>query len=69
MVRLLKKGDRVRLKTKTVFGFREVGTVCRDQLDYYDEIIAFWKDGEEGGDDRSPRLAMRHQLALMRQWQ
>ena len=63
-MKLLKKGDRIRLKVRTISGWKGLGTVSEDQMD---NIIAFFKDGE---DHESSLLghnyAMRHEVAVIR---
>ena len=41
--RLFKKGDRVRAKSRTMFGWKGTGTVIRDQIS--DDVgVTIWKD-------------------------
>jgi len=60
-MRLLKKGDRIRLKVRTIFGWKGTGTVTEDQL-HADDNVYFRKDGGIG--ERNG--ARRHEVALMR---
>lgn len=46
MTKLLKVGDRIRLKVYTINGWKGVGTVSRDQLPN-DETVWFTKDNDD----------------------
>lgn len=56
----LKKGDRIRLKVKTVFGWKGTGTVIRQNAD----MVSFQCDGETG--DLSTGTAMRWEVSKIR---
>jgi hypothetical protein len=61
----LKKGDRIRLKVRTISGWKGTGTVSEDQID---DTIFFHKDGEDinswiGGRN----CACRHEAAKLRE--
>ena len=56
----LKKGDRIRLRTRTFGGWKGKGTVIEDQIT---DIVLFCRDGEKEGDKCS---ACREEVALMR---
>lgn len=59
----LKKGDRIRLKVRTVFGFKGTATVMEDQVgDEPDATIRFKKDGST----EEHCYACRHEVAKIR---
>ena len=60
-MKLLKKGDRIRLKVRTIGGWKGTGTVTEDQA-YGSDTIWFRKDG--GRADNC--AAGRHEVALIR---
>ena len=57
----LKAGTRVRLKTRTVDGWKGTGTVLRDVLDD-DAIVKFRPDDDES----TTVMACRYQVAVLR---
>lgn len=63
MRRLLKEGDRIRLKVRTIMGFKGECTVAEDQLSRSDGV-RFWRDT----DDRTwiPGDACDHEVVLVR---
>jgi hypothetical protein len=62
-MRLLKKGDRIRLKVRTMAGWKGLGTVSADQHPYNDTIV-FFRDGKSPIYDRC--IAARREVALVR---
>ena len=56
----LKKGDRIRLKVRTISGWKGTGTVIEDQIT---DTVLFRRDGKREGDKCS---ACREEVALMR---
>jgi len=60
-MKLLKKGDRIRLKVRTIFGWKGIGTVIEDQL-HENSAVRFKKD-ENGSNNCT---ACRHEVAKMR---
>lgn len=67
-MKLLKKGDRVRLKVRTLFGWKGKGTVIRDQLTK-DSGVTFRKDGDDEHEVHEYEIgteACRHEVAVMR---
>lgn len=61
-MKLLKKGDRIRLKVRLITGWKGVGTVINDQLSENDSV----KFKRDGFDDFLGCLAGRHEVALIR---
>lgn len=59
---LLKQGDRIRLKTRTIGGWKDCGTVKTNQLSE-DDVVVFAKDDYPYNDTC---LALRHEVAKMR---
>lgn len=59
-MRQLKRGDRIRLKTLTIMGWKGVGVVVEDQVD--DDVV-FVKEGRALDD--FPCLAGRNEVALL----
>jgi hypothetical protein len=55
----LKKGDRIRLKVRTISGWEGIGTITEDQEG---DSISFRKDG---GTEENNR-AMRHEVTLLK---
>ena len=60
----LKAGTRVRLKTRTVDGWKGTGTVIWDVID--DEDDALVKFRPDGGEEWEQVLACRYQVAVWR---
>ena len=63
--RLLKKGDKIRLKVRTCSGWKGFGTVTQDQV-YKDDAILFSKDDQELGFGNERNSACSHEVALLR---
>ena len=61
--RLLQVGDRVRLKVRTIFGYKGTGTVTREQYTASGGIQ--FRPDEEGWEHNTVDC-MRHEVALMR---
>lgn len=63
--RLLKKGERIRLKVRTFSGWKGVGIVADDESPHESGLIAFYKlvPGEHHPDRC---FALRDQVALIR---
>ena len=61
MTRLLREGDRISLKVRTVFGWKGDAVVVRDQLSP-GGIIAWRRDSDDP--DVAPSFAMRHEVTL-----
>jgi hypothetical protein len=57
----LKKGDRIRLNTRTISGWKGIGTITEDQ-EQEEAAISFRKDG---GTEENNR-AMRHEVTLLK---
>ena len=57
----LKKGDRIRLKVRTVFGFKGTATVVNDQVNN----LVQWRPDGSNPDDTSQDFcyACRHEVA------
>lgn len=65
-MRLLRKGDRIRLKVPTIAGWRGKATVTLDQCKP-DDLVVFAKDGDDPEDPMKNRCcACRHEVALLR---
>ena len=62
MTALLKQGDRIRLKVRTLSGWKGTGTVAVDQL-HPEDGIQFIKDGDHGPPYSGAR---RHEVAKLR---
>ena len=72
-MKLLKKGDRVRAKVATMFGWKGTGTVAMDMTEG-DDTVTVWKDGFEheschGYPMAGSALFCRHEVAKMRNQQ
>jgi hypothetical protein len=64
--RLLKKGDRIRVKVPMLFGYRpgrRIGIVAEDQYKGGDAICFWWADREQEGPHC---LACRHEVSVVR---
>jgi len=64
MTRLLRKGDRIRLKVRTAWGWKGEAIVVRDQLGP-DDIIA-WRRIDDENYNRCPGIACRHEVSLIK---
>jgi hypothetical protein len=65
-MKLLKKGDRIRLKVRTIGGWKGTATVTEDQISP-DVTVWFRKDGSDPDDWMADRCcACRHEVAVMR---
>lgn len=65
-MRLLKKGDRIRLKVRTFGGWKGTATVTTDQVSA-DDVVWFRKDGSDPDSYLAGRCcACRHEVALVR---
>ena len=65
-MQLLKKGDRIRLKVRTILGWKGYGTVSEDQL-HADSTVWFSRDGDDPEDIMFGRsAACRHEVAKVR---
>ena len=64
MTRLLRKGDRIRLKVRTLDGWKGEAIVVEDQLSVADRLVTFRPLGSDP--EMPPGLAMRHEVALIR---
>ena len=64
-MKMLKIGDKIKLKTPLLSGWKGIGTVAEDQLEK-DGIVAFTKDDDDLGSRFGLCFAMRHQVSLMR---
>lgn len=62
--RLLKAGDRIRLKVRTITGWRGTGTVIVDMV-HPDGAVRFRRD-ETPADQWEHCVAGRHEVALLR---
>ena len=62
--RRLKTGDRIRLKVRTLGGWKGTGTVVCDMA-HEDDVVLFAKDGQERR-DWLPCVAARHEVSLLR---
>lgn len=64
--RLLKEGDRIRLKSKLISGWKGYGTVKLDQI-HHDGVVYFRKDGNGPVDWlHSHSMACSHDVVLLR---
>lgn len=65
MTRLIRKGDLIRVKTRTVNGRKGIAVALSDQdCPGPDQTIPFrWRNQP---DDCAPSIALRHQVALVR---
>lgn len=62
----LKKGDRIRLKVRTIFGWKGTATVVEDQR--FDDTVRFVKDGDSPDDFLATLCyACRHEVSKIRQ--
>ena len=61
MLRLLRQGDRIRLKVRTAGGWKGDAVVLEDQLSP-GGIIAWRRESDDP--DVAPSLAMRHEVTL-----
>ncbi len=65
MTRLIRKGDLIRVKTRTVSGRKGVAVAAGDQsTPGPDQVIPFRWRGQP--DDCAPSIALRSQVALVR---
>lgn len=66
-MKLLKKGDRIRLKVRTMAGWKGTGTVMEDQITA-DGGVRFIKDGAEPGtlEYEIGCDACRHEVEVLR---
>jgi hypothetical protein len=66
MKRLLKSGDRIKLKVATIGGWKGTATVTENQLSF-DDTVHFRPDGSAPDDWISGRcVACRHEVSLLR---
>ena len=66
MTRLLKKGDRIRVKVRLMSGWKGTATVTRNQYSSVD-TVQFVKDGDDPDDWLAGCcLACRHEVSLLR---
>ena len=63
MTRLLRQGDRIRLKVQTANGWKGDAVVVEDQLSS-DDIIAWRRNSDDPSGP--PSIAMRHEVILKR---
>ena len=63
--RLLKKGDRIRLKVRTVCGWKGMGVVVEDQF-VRGGLVRFRKEGDDPGLLHDHNVACDHEVALLR---
>ena len=61
MTKLLRQGDHIRLKVRTIFGWKGKAIVIRDQLGPED-VIAWRRDSDDP--NGPPSLSMRHEVVL-----
>lgn len=59
----LKKGDKIRLKVRTAFGWKGLGIVTMDQCG---ELVRFRKDGDPDDGLHDDCYACRHEVAKLR---
>lgn len=64
MTRLLRKGDHIRLKVRTISGWKGEAIVVEDQLSVDDRSVTFRR--LDSDPEMPPGLAMRHEVALIR---
>lgn len=58
----LKQGDRIRLKVRSLSGWRGNGTVLADCVGNGDAVVQFAADGASGS---APSIAIRREVALL----
>lgn len=64
--RLLRKGDRIRLKHRTMFGWKGIGIVTENQMENAD-VVWFAKEGENPEDCMYGRnVACSYEVILIR---
>ena len=67
MTKALRKGDVIRLKVRTAFGWRGYGIVNRDMAEHDpDATVSFYRFGHSPDE---MCIAKRHQVALVRSYQ
>lgn len=60
--RLLKKGDTIKIKVATIFGWKGFGTVVEDQLSRDNRVIVY----SENDTENERCIAMRHEVQLIK---